>query len=163
MMPSQPFRRPYRQLSDIKHGRIVGMLEAGWSYRAIGRHLPRTDTATAIVAVRNLSTKWPFWKAKIHKCEASSDDCSTGLICSIGAISYDSRSSLVIFHASLTAHRYVDTIPRPVVLSFMERHPGTSFQHDIARSYTTPIFLDCLRVTLPLTTRSPDLSPIEYA
>ncbi|GFW35046.1 hypothetical protein TNCV_5066121 [Trichonephila clavipes] len=35
------FRKPYTQLNGFESGRIVGMSEAGWSYRAIGRHLQR--------------------------------------------------------------------------------------------------------------------------
>ncbi|GFS90363.1 transposable element Tc1 transposase [Trichonephila clavipes] len=38
MMPSR-FRRLYRQLNDFGRGRIVGMSETEWSYRAKGRHL----------------------------------------------------------------------------------------------------------------------------
>ncbi|GFX19243.1 hypothetical protein TNCV_3013871 [Trichonephila clavipes] len=45
MLPLRRFRRPYRQLNDIERGRIVGMSEPGWSYRAIGRHLRHTNTA----------------------------------------------------------------------------------------------------------------------
>ncbi|KFM72927.1 hypothetical protein X975_16452, partial [Stegodyphus mimosarum] len=37
-----------------------------------------------------------------------------------GAISYDSRSSLVILRTSLAAQRYADTILRPVALPFMQ-------------------------------------------
>ncbi|GFU71676.1 transposable element Tc1 transposase [Trichonephila clavipes] len=44
-----------------------------------------------------------------------------------GAISYDTMSSPVILHTSLTAQRYVDTILQPVIVSFMERHQGASF------------------------------------
>ncbi|GFU67191.1 hypothetical protein TNCV_4689231 [Trichonephila clavipes] len=38
-MPSRGFRRPFRQLYDFDRGCIVKMREAGWSYRAVGRHL----------------------------------------------------------------------------------------------------------------------------
>ncbi|GFV35484.1 uncharacterized protein TNCV_3205151 [Trichonephila clavipes] len=46
MMPSRRFRRPYGQVNfDRSH--IVGMREAGWSFRKTGRHthLQHTDTA----------------------------------------------------------------------------------------------------------------------
>ncbi|GFS50215.1 transposable element Tcb2 transposase [Trichonephila clavipes] len=48
------------------------------------------------------------------------------------AISYDSRSSLVIIHTSLTAQKYVDTILGPVVLSVMTSQLEVSFQQDNA-------------------------------
>ncbi|GFW09817.1 transposable element Tc1 transposase [Trichonephila clavipes] len=44
-MPLRRFRRPNRQLNGCEHSHIDGMYEAGWSYRAIERHLQRTVTA----------------------------------------------------------------------------------------------------------------------
>ncbi|KFM63742.1 Transposable element Tcb2 transposase, partial [Stegodyphus mimosarum] len=81
-----------------------------------------------------------------------------------GTISYDSRSSLVILRASLTAQRYADNILRPVALPFMSRHPGAIFQHDNARPHTARISLKYLRAvdTLSWPAKSPDLSPIEH-
>ncbi|KFM65549.1 Transposable element Tc1 transposase, partial [Stegodyphus mimosarum] len=81
-----------------------------------------------------------------------------------GAISYNSRSSLVILRTSLTAQRYGDTILRPVALPFIARHPGGIFQQDNPRPHTPHISLDCFRAvdTLPWPARSPDLSPIEH-
>ncbi|KFM58838.1 Transposable element Tc1 transposase, partial [Stegodyphus mimosarum] len=81
-----------------------------------------------------------------------------------GAISYDSRSSLVILRTSLTVQRYIDTILRPVALRFMARHPGAIFQQDNARPHTARIYLDCLHAVdiLPWPARSLDLSPVEH-
>ncbi|GFW77895.1 DDE_Tnp_1_7 domain-containing protein [Trichonephila clavipes] len=45
MVPSRRFQRPYKQLNDLERGRIVGMREAEWSYRAIGIHLQLTGSA----------------------------------------------------------------------------------------------------------------------
>ncbi|GFV73015.1 HTH_38 domain-containing protein [Trichonephila clavipes] len=36
-------RRQYEQLTDFHRGRIIGLREAGWSNRRIGRHLGRSD------------------------------------------------------------------------------------------------------------------------
>lgn len=46
-MPLRPNRRQYEQLSDFERGRIVGLIEAGWSNRRIGRHLGRSDMIVA--------------------------------------------------------------------------------------------------------------------
>ncbi|GBL79076.1 hypothetical protein AVEN_49017-1 [Araneus ventricosus] len=46
-MPLRRNRRQYKQLSDLQRGRIVGLREAGWSNRCIGRHLGRSDMVVA--------------------------------------------------------------------------------------------------------------------
>lgn len=46
-MPLTRNRRQYEQLSDFERGRIVGLREAGWSNRRIGRHLGRSDMVVA--------------------------------------------------------------------------------------------------------------------
>lgn len=81
-----------------------------------------------------------------------------------GAISFDSRTPLVVIRDTLTARRYVDEILRPVVLPFLSRTPGLTFQQDNARPHTARLSTDCLRAspTLPWPARSPDLSPIEH-
>ncbi|GFU85598.1 hypothetical protein TNCV_2585021 [Trichonephila clavipes] len=38
-MPLRRNRRQYEQLTDFDRGRIIGLREAGWSNRRIGRHL----------------------------------------------------------------------------------------------------------------------------
>ncbi|UYV83087.1 hypothetical protein LAZ67_22002158 [Cordylochernes scorpioides] len=45
-----------------------------------------------------------------------------------GAISFDSRTPLVVIPDTLTAQRYVDDILRPVLLPFLSHHPGLTFQ-----------------------------------
>ncbi|GFV21055.1 hypothetical protein TNCV_1534191, partial [Trichonephila clavipes] len=40
-------RRQYEQLTDFDRGRIIGLREAGWSNRRIGRHLGRNDMVVA--------------------------------------------------------------------------------------------------------------------
>ncbi|GFU50502.1 transposable element Tc3 transposase [Trichonephila clavipes] len=40
-MPLRRNRRQYEQLTDFDRGRIIGLREAGWSNRRIGRHLGR--------------------------------------------------------------------------------------------------------------------------
>ncbi|KFM57593.1 Transposable element Tcb2 transposase, partial [Stegodyphus mimosarum] len=81
-----------------------------------------------------------------------------------GAISFHSRTPLVVFRRNLTAQRYVDEVIRPVVLPFMSRHPGLTFKQDNACPHTAHVSSTCLSAcrTLPWPTRSPDLSLIEH-
>lgn len=54
----------------------------------------------------------------------------------VWATSYDSRTRLVIIRDTLTARPYFDEILRPVLLSFLSRNPGLTFQQDNARPHT---------------------------
>ena len=282
-MPLRRCRRPYKQLDEFERGRIVGMREAGWSYRAIGRHLHRMDTAvqwcwqqwllqgthrrnegsgrprctnarqdrmivrqartgpTASLSaiqratassippvvpstisrrlaevglrsrrpLRRLPITPQHRQSRLEWCRSraswlpadwhrivfsdesrfslSADDhrvrvwrrqgqrsqsafvlhrhtAITPGVMVWGAISYDSRSPLVILRTTLTAQRYVDEILRPFALPFMARHSGAIFQQDNATPHTARISVDCLRAvdTVPWPARSPDLSPIEH-
>ena len=80
------------------------------------------------------------------------------------AISFHSRTSLVVIHSKLTALQYVDEVLRPVGLPFMSRYPGITFKQYNARSHTAHFSTDCISTcwTLPCPTRSRDLSRIEY-
>ncbi|GFT28176.1 transposable element Tcb2 transposase [Trichonephila clavipes] len=42
-MPLRRFRRQYKQMSQFERGRIIGMMEAGWSARRVARQLGRFD------------------------------------------------------------------------------------------------------------------------
>ncbi|GFU63347.1 transposable element Tc1 transposase [Trichonephila clavipes] len=81
-----------------------------------------------------------------------------------GAISFDSRTPLVVIRSTLTEQRYVDDILRTVLLLFLLQYHGLIFQHDIARSRTARTAMNCLTAsqTLPWPTRSPNLSSIEH-
>ncbi|GFX49030.1 HTH_38 domain-containing protein [Trichonephila clavipes] len=46
-MPLRRNRRQYEQLTDFDRGRIIGLREADWSNRRIGRHLGRSDMVVA--------------------------------------------------------------------------------------------------------------------
>ncbi|GFU80208.1 transposable element Tcb1 transposase [Trichonephila clavipes] len=80
-----------------------------------------------------------------------------------GAISWDTRSSLVVLQGTLTARRYVDDILTPIVLPMLSSRPGAIYQQDNARPHTARLSQQCLQGygVLPWPARSPDLSPIE--
>ncbi|GFW66723.1 transposable element Tcb2 transposase [Trichonephila clavipes] len=42
-MPLRSFRRQYEQLSQFERGRIIGMMEAGWSARSVACQLGRSN------------------------------------------------------------------------------------------------------------------------
>lgn len=83
-----------------------------------------------------------------------------------GGIRGENKSPLVIVMGNMTAQRYIDQVLRPVVLPFLQNHPGTLFQHDNAPAHSAravSTFLDNNNVNvLPWPSRSPDLSPIEH-
>ncbi|GFW17381.1 HTH_Tnp_Tc3_2 domain-containing protein [Trichonephila clavipes] len=81
-----------------------------------------------------------------------------------GAISWDTRSSLVFLQGTLTARRYVDDILTPIVLPMLSSHPGAIYQQDNARPHTARLSQQCLQGydVLPWPARSPDLSLIEH-
>ncbi|GFT74509.1 transposable element Tcb2 transposase [Trichonephila clavipes] len=81
-----------------------------------------------------------------------------------GAISWDTRSSLVVLQGTLTARRYVDDILTPIVLPMLSSRPGAIYQQDNARPHTARLSQQCLQGydVLPWPSRSPDLSPIEH-
>ena len=60
------------------------------------------------------------------------------------AISFHSRTSLVVIHSKLTALQYVDEVLRPVGLPFMSRYPGITFKQYNARSHTAHFSTDCI-------------------
>ncbi|GFW18142.1 DDE_3 domain-containing protein [Trichonephila clavipes] len=80
------------------------------------------------------------------------------------AIAYNSRSTLVVMHETLTGQRYVDDIFRTHAGPFLNGPPGAIFQQDNARSHTARVAQDFRRhfQTLPGPVRSPDLSAVEH-
>ncbi|GFV72082.1 HTH_Tnp_Tc3_2 domain-containing protein [Trichonephila clavipes] len=249
-------RRQYEQLTDFDRGRIIGLREAGWSNRRIGRHLGRSDMVVARCwqqwitegrvyrrggsgrprntndredrAIRRVATSAPTTSlASIQRhlppsrhpvpsretirrrltevglrsrrplrrlpltphhrqCRLDFADLGqlgrrTGQrsdpafiverhtaisqgVTVWGAISWDTRSSLVVLQGTLTARRYVDDILTPIVLPMLSSRPGAIYQQDNARPHTARLSQQCLQGydVLPWPARSPDLSPIEH-
>jgi hypothetical protein len=283
-MPLRRNRRQYEQLTDFDRGRIIGLREAGWSNRRIGRHLGRSDMVVARCwqqwitegrvyrrggsgrprntndredrAIRRVATSAPTtslasiqrhlppsrhpvpsretirrrltevglrsrrplrrlpltphhrqcrldfcqpratwsvtdWRRVIFSDESrfslSADDHRTRVwrrtgqrsdpafvverhtaisqgVTVWGAISWDTRSPLVVLQGTLTARRYVDDILTPIVLPMLSSRPGAIYQQDNARPHTARLSQQCLQGydVLPWPARSPDLSPIEH-
>ncbi|GFW70293.1 transposable element Tcb1 transposase [Trichonephila clavipes] len=88
----------------------------------------------------------------------------TASVMVLGAIAYDSRSTLIVMRGTLTGQRYVDDILRPHLGPFLNGLPGAIFQQDNARPHTARVAEYFLRhfQTLPWLARSPDFSPVEY-
>ncbi|GFU81389.1 transposable element Tcb1 transposase [Trichonephila clavipes] len=63
----------------------------------------------------------------------------------LGAIAYDSRSTLIVMRGNLTGQRYVDDIHRPHVGPFLDGLPETIFQQDNARPHAARDAQDFLR------------------
>ncbi|GFU42623.1 HTH_Tnp_Tc3_2 domain-containing protein [Trichonephila clavipes] len=187
-MPLRHNRRQYEQLTDFDRGRIIGLREAGWSNRRIGRPLGRSDMVVArcwqqwitegrvyrrggqdvpgtqMIARIAVSTgfcrpraTWSVtdWRRVIFSDESrfslSADDHRTRVwrrtgqrsdpafiverhtaisqgVTVWGAISWDTRSSLVLLQGTLTARRYVDDILTPIVLPMLSSRPGAIYQ-----------------------------------
>ncbi|GFV68971.1 transposable element Tcb2 transposase [Trichonephila clavipes] len=94
----------------------------------------------------------------------STSHCPHSSCNGLGAIAYDSRSTLIVMGGTLTGQRYVDDILRPHVGPFLNGLPGAIFQQDYARPHTSRVAQDFLRhfQILPWPARSPDLSPVEH-
>ncbi|GFS89190.1 transposable element Tcb2 transposase [Trichonephila clavipes] len=81
-----------------------------------------------------------------------------------GAITYNTRSPLVLIRGTLAVQQYVHDILRPHVLPLIQRLPGAIFQQDNARPHMARVSQDSFRTvtTLPWPARLPDLSPVEH-
>ncbi|GFU80509.1 transposable element Tcb2 transposase [Trichonephila clavipes] len=242
-IPLRRNRRQYEQLTDFDRGRIIGLREAGWSNRRIGRHLGRSDMVVARcwqqwitegrvyrrggaikrnhkettdrswleepTSAKTLTmtphhrqcrldfcrprATWSVtdWRRIIFSDESrfsfSADDHRTRVwrrtgqrsdpafiverhtaisqgVTVWGAISWDTRSSLVVLQGTLAARRYMDDILTPIVLPMLSSRPGAIYQQDNARPHTARLSQQCLQGydVLPWPARSPDLSPIEH-
>ncbi|GFY27339.1 uncharacterized protein TNCV_2069591 [Trichonephila clavipes] len=80
-----------------------------------------------------------------------------------GAISYDSRNTLVVFPNTLTANLCFSLVIQHVVLQFINSIQWGVFQQDNARPPTTVVTQRVVQSVdmLPWLARSPDLAPIE--
>ncbi|GFS50466.1 transposable element Tcb1 transposase [Trichonephila clavipes] len=81
----------------------------------------------------------------------STSHCPHSWCNGLGALAYDSRSTLIVMRGTLTGQRYVDDILRPHVGPFLNGLPEAIFQQDNARPHTARFAQDFLRhfQTLP--------------
>ncbi|GFU49432.1 transposable element Tcb2 transposase [Trichonephila clavipes] len=186
-MPLRRNRRQYEQLTDFDRGRIIGLREA------VGRIDVSAATSAVSTGFCRPRATWSVtdWRRVIFSDESrfslSDDDHRTRVwrrtgqrsdpafiverhtaisqgVTVWGAISWDTRSSLVVLQGTLTARRYVDDILTPIVLPMLSSRPGAIYQQDNARPHTARLSQQCLQGydVLPWPARSPDLSPIEH-
>ncbi|GFW86424.1 transposable element Tcb2 transposase [Trichonephila clavipes] len=81
-----------------------------------------------------------------------------------GVIAYNTWPPLVLICGIMAAQRNVQNILQPLVLLLVQPLPGATFQQHSAWPHTDRVSEDCLGtvITLPWTTRSPDLSTIQH-
>ncbi|GFV50718.1 uncharacterized protein TNCV_2213791 [Trichonephila clavipes] len=159
-MPLRRFRRQYEQLSQFERGRILCMMEAGWSARPVARQLGRSDCVNQVIfsdeSRYNLNSDdnrvrvWrprgerliPAFALQLHTTPKAG-------VMVWGAIAFNTRSPVVLIRGTMTAQRYVHDIVQPHVFPLMQRLPGTIFQHDNAQPHTARVSQDCLRIITP--------------
>ncbi|GFV39232.1 transposable element Tcb1 transposase [Trichonephila clavipes] len=184
-MPLRRNRRQYEQLTDFDRGRIIGLREAGWSNRRIGRHLGRSDMVVArcwqqwITEGKSVPLRrcrldfcrpratWSVtdWRRVIFSDESrfslSADDHRTRVWRRTGQ---RSDAAFIVERHTAISQRYVDDILTPIVLPMLSSRPGAIYQQDNARPHAARLSQQCLQGydVLPWPARSPDLSPIEH-
>ena len=79
----------------------------------------------------------------------------------LGAIAYDSKSTLAVVCGTLAGQHYADDILRPHVGPFLNGLPGAIFQQDNVHQHTARVAQDFLPhvKTLPWPACSPQLVP----
>ncbi|GFV72992.1 transposable element Tcb2 transposase [Trichonephila clavipes] len=132
-MPLRRFLRQYEQLSQFERGRIIGMMEAGWSARRVARQLDRSDCVRRESRF-NLSSNdnsvrvWRHCGERLNPAFALQRyTAPTAGVMVWGVIACNTRSPLVLIRGTMTAQRVSHAV-----------------------------------TTLPWPTRSPDSSPIEH-
>ncbi|GFU61229.1 transposable element Tcb2 transposase [Trichonephila clavipes] len=190
-MPLRRNRRQYEQLTDFDRGRIIGLREAGWSNRRIGRHLGRSDMVVArcwqqwITEVPSretirrrltevgLRSRRPLRRLPLtpHHRQCRLDFCRPRATWSVTdwrrvIFSDESRFSLSADDHRTRVWRRTGQRSDPAFI--VERHTaisqGAIYQQDNARPHTARLSQQCLQGydVLPWPARSPDLSPIEH-
>ncbi|GFW57130.1 transposable element Tc1 transposase [Trichonephila clavipes] len=175
-MPGKRARRHFSQLSELERCLIIGMKTAGWSTRRVVGQVDRSECA-----VRNCWEQWTregthrgtdncvrVWKRPGERYNSPRTvlrhTAHTAGVMVWEAIAYDSRSTLIVMHGTLTGQRYVDDILRPHVGPILNGLSEAILQQDNVRPHTARVAQDFLRhfQTLPWPARSPDLSLVEH-
>ncbi|GFU56091.1 uncharacterized protein TNCV_3405521 [Trichonephila clavipes] len=150
-MPLHHFRRKYEPLSQFERGRIIGMMEAGWSVRRVARQLGRSDCVVSSSDDNRVRVWRPSGERFNHAFALQRYTAPTAGVMVWGAIAYNTWSPLVLIIGIMTSQRYVQDILQPHVLPLMQRLPGAIFQQDNAWPHMTRVSQDCLRpvITFP--------------
>ncbi|GFX74179.1 transposable element Tc1 transposase [Trichonephila clavipes] len=158
----------YVQLSEFQRGRIIGLNDARPTNWRIARHMGRIDSAIRRCWQKWFNNgrfqRYDVFSYESHFRLCPDDhrrrvwrrpgqraDPAFTIACPTGsqpgdiiwvAISFGSRTPLVVFRGTLTAQRYFEDILRTVFLPFL--FPGLFFQQDNVRSHTERIAMNCL-------------------
>ncbi|GFV23152.1 uncharacterized protein TNCV_4240521 [Trichonephila clavipes] len=67
-MPSRCFQRQYEQMSQFEMGRIIGMMEAGWSDRRVAHQLDHSDSVGPLCLLEPYNGAWlkDIWDRGAH-------------------------------------------------------------------------------------------------
>ncbi|GFU48662.1 transposable element Tcb1 transposase [Trichonephila clavipes] len=181
-MPLRRHRWQYEQLTDFDRGRIIGLREAGWSNRRIGRHLGRSD-----MVVARCWQQWitEDWRRVIFSDESrfslSADDHRTRVWRRTGqrsdpAFIVERHTAISSVGSNFLGHTIIFSGPSRHFDSSQirgryfnaENHPcyqvtQVPFINRIML-HTARLSQQCLQGydVLPWPARSPDLSPIEH-
>ncbi|GFX86781.1 HTH_Tnp_Tc3_2 domain-containing protein [Trichonephila clavipes] len=139
-------RRPLRRLPLTPHHRQCRLDRATWSVTDWRRVIFSDESRFSLSADDHRTRVWrrtgqrsdPAFIVERHT--AISQGVTVW-----GAISWDTRSSLVVLQGTLTARRYVDDILTPIVLPMLSSHPGAIYQQDNALPHTARLSQQCLQ------------------
>ncbi|GFW89655.1 transposable element Tcb2 transposase [Trichonephila clavipes] len=159
-MPLRRFRRQYEQLSQFERGRIIGMMEAGWSARRVARQLGRSDCV-----VRRF---WDHWVREIsftrksgsgRPRQTSRREDRHILVDGIGChcLQYTVNPSIDPWHLESPV-----VCPRHPAATFVATHARAPRSYFSTRQRSASHDKGVTALLLPFLGRSPDLSPIEY-
>ncbi|GFX04004.1 transposable element Tcb2 transposase [Trichonephila clavipes] len=133
-MPLCRFRKQYEQLSLFERGRIIGMMEAGWSAKRVARQLGCSDCV--ILRGERLNPAFALQRRTA---------VTAGVII-WGVTVYNTRSPLVLIRG--TTHdspALCPWHPETTCVATDARFPGAIFQQDNAQPHTARVSQDCLR------------------
>ncbi|GFW55002.1 transposable element Tcb2 transposase [Trichonephila clavipes] len=159
-MPRRRKGAKFEQISEFKRGRIVGLREAGLSYRAVATRVQRNSSTIMRVSKQWTDEGWTARKSGSGPRNVTS-------------ARDDRRLVRTASSRQLAAQRSTATVPdkrneilQPQAIPFLQGLPGAVFQQDNPRPHvakTVKSYLDSQQVQLlPWSAYSPDMSPIEH-
>ena len=157
----QILTRRHRNLRSLWARRYLRWNRALWS-RVLFSDESRFNLSTCDGRVRVFRRKGERFAPN---CLSQRDRFGGGSVMVWGGIMGGRKTELIVIRGNLNAQRYIDVVLRPVVVPFLQQHPGI-LMHDNARPHTALVtrnFLQQQNVnTLPCPACSPDMNPIEH-